>query len=78
MNKFYKFVAKIFYTFLDISGILLGIFMIVLGLWIKGGKELALWLGWLVFGLGVGAFLLHASHFIISKKKGSNYFYTTR
>jgi len=78
MNKLFKFVGKIFYTFLDISGILLGIFLMVAGLWVKGGKPMADWMGWIAFALGVSAFLIHVIHFIVSKKKGSEYFYTTR
>jgi len=78
MDKLTKFVEKVFYTFLDISGILLGIFLMVIGSWIKYGRGLAVWTGWVVFALGVSAFLIHLSHFIISKKKGSEYFYTTR
>lgn len=78
MNSLFRFVARVFYTFLDVSGILLGVFLVILGLWSGGGKPMPEWLRWIVFALGVCAFLIHITHFIVSKKRGSDYFYTTR
>lgn len=78
MNKLSRFVATVFYTFLDVSGILLGIFLMTVGFWSGRGKPAPQWLGWILFALGVCAFLIHLAHFVISKKSGSDYFYTTR
>lgn len=78
MNSLFRFVARVFYTFLDVSGILLGVFLMTLGFWSARGNPIPHWVGWIVFALGICAFLIHLTHFVISKKRGSDYFYTTR
>ena len=67
-----------FFTFLDISGILLGMFLVGLGLAMVMGWSAPGWLSWLVLVIGVGAFLLHLGHYFDLKYMrwlfGSNYF----
>ena len=52
-----------FFIFLDISGILLGILLIIVGLVILSGWPISIWLGWLLLIIGFGAFLLHLGHY---------------
>lgn len=56
-------VKKIFYVFLDISGILLGVFLIILGLWIATGKTVSEWVGFLILFIGICAILIHLGHY---------------
>ena len=63
MSFIFKILKISFFTFLDISGILLGVFLVGLGLWIGAGREAPIWLGWLIFAIGAGAFLLHLGHY---------------
>ena len=68
-----------FFIFLDISGILLGIFLIILGLALLFDWQLAReGLGWLVLLIGIGAFFLHLGHYFDLKYMrwlfGKNYF----
>lgn len=54
---------KIFFKFLDISGILIGIFLAILGWLIVGGNEVSEATGWVLLVIGVGAFLIHTGHY---------------
>lgn len=75
-------IQKFFYVFLDISGILLGVFLTVLGSWILTGRPVSLEIAGIVLLLGVAAFLIHAGHYfkwkIATKLFGSDYFLTRR
>lgn len=61
--KIADFVRTFFYTFLDISGILLGVFLIALGGWIVSGRAVPLEWGLIVLLLGCCAFFIHAGHY---------------
>ena len=79
MSFIYKVFKVSFFIFLDISGILLGIFLIVLGLAMLLDWQLAKeGLGWLILVIGIGAFLLHLGHYFDLKYMrwlfGSKYF----
>jgi len=64
MNLIYRIFKISFFIFLDISGILLGIFLIVLGSALLLDWQLAKeGFGWLVLVIGIGAFLLHLGHY---------------
>lgn len=76
--KIEEIIKKFFYTFLDISGSLLGIFLIILGWWSKSGKPAPGYISWIVILLGIAALLIHATHYLIARKHSSEYFYTTR
>ena len=76
--KLTDIVKKFFYLFLDVSGSLLGMFLIILGWWLKNGRPVPDIISWVVLGLGIVALLIHASHYVIARKHGSEYFYTTR
>ncbi len=56
-------IRKFFYVFLDISGILLGVFLMALGWWIISGREVGKATGAVILGLGVCAFLIHTGHY---------------
>jgi len=62
-----QFIQKVFYTFLDVSGIMLGIFLSWLGYWIISGHTLAGWLGIIVLVIGIGAFIIHVGHYFSLK-----------
>lgn len=61
--KIYKFFKLSFFIFLDISGILLGVFLVILGLLLGTGKIMPEWLGWFTVIIGICAFLLHLGHY---------------
>jgi hypothetical protein len=61
------FIRKVFYTFLDISGILLGIFLAWLGYWTLSGHVVASWLGTMILILGIGALIIHVGHYFSLK-----------
>ncbi len=65
--KIAQFIRKIFYTFLDISGILLGIFLAWLGYWTLSGHIIAGWLGAVILVIGIGAIILHTGHYFSLK-----------
>lgn len=69
---------KFFYVFLDISGILLGVFLTLLGGWITAGRPVPV--AAIVLLLGIAAFFIHAGHYfnwpIARKVFGSDYFLT--
>ncbi len=65
--KIAQFVQRIFYTFLDISGIMLGIFLSWLGYWIISGHTLTGWLGVIVLIIGIGAFITHVGRYFSLK-----------
>lgn len=65
--KTVRFIRKVFYTFLDISGIMLGIFLAWLGYWIVSGHTLAGWLGTIILIIGIGAFIIHIGHYFSLK-----------
>lgn len=73
-----KFVQKIFYVFLDMSGILLGVFLTILGWWIVSGRSVPFAVGAVILFLGVAAFLIHVGHYFSWKLTrwlfGENYF----
>jgi hypothetical protein len=56
-------VRKFFYTFLDISGILLGLFLTATGWWISSGHDLSSGFGSIVLILGIAAFVIHTGHY---------------
>ena len=58
-----RIVKKSFYTFLDISGILLGVFLIVLGGWILANRAVARAFGGVVLFLGISAFTIYTGHY---------------
>lgn len=64
MNFIYNIFKISFFIFLDISGILLGIFLTVLGLTTILGWNVSGWMGWVLLVIGVGAFLLHLGHYL--------------
>lgn len=66
----------LFYFLLDISGILLGVFLISLGAWTWSGRGLDAWVGPLVLLIGISALSIHAGHFFFGKDTG--YFRTRR
>ena len=78
MKIIVEVVKKFFYLFLDISGSLLGVFLMIIGWLMQRGLPLPGFTGWIVFGLGIAALLIHGSHYIVARKRGSEYFYTTR
>jgi len=63
MNLVYKILRISFFVFLDISGILLGIFLVILGLAMVFGWQVADWVSWIILVLGICAFLLHIGHY---------------
>jgi hypothetical protein len=63
MTRIAEIVQAFFYTFLDISGILLGIFLIVLGGWVGLGHPVSKAIGWIVMVLGLCAFFIHTGHY---------------
>ena len=63
MNIVYRIFRISFFVFLGVSGILLGIFLIMLGSAMILGLEVAGWIGWVVLILGICAFLLHVGHY---------------
>lgn len=65
--KIAQFIQKIFYTFLDISGIMLGVFLTWLGYWILSGHVIADWLGTVILIIGIGAFIIHIGHYFSFK-----------
>lgn len=78
MSRLFKYIQSSFYTLLDISGILLGIILMAMGWILKTGQPIPAWAGWMLFALGVAAFLIHFVHFIVANKRGdTSYFYTT-
>lgn len=65
--KVIQFIRKFFYTFLDISGILLGIFLGWLGYWTISGHVVTSWLGIIILIIGIGAVILHTGHYFSLK-----------
>lgn len=69
---------KFFYVFLDISGILLGVFLTPLGGWITARRPVPIAIGVTVLLLGIAAFSIHAGHYfkwrIARRVFGSDYF----
>ncbi|OGI79130.1 hypothetical protein A3F19_00315 [Candidatus Nomurabacteria bacterium RIFCSPHIGHO2_12_FULL_37_29] len=78
MKKPIKFFKLSFFKFLDVSGILLGLFLSFLGLFSVMGRDIPGWLGWVVMAIGICAFLLHLGHYFNLKYMrwlfGDNYF----
>ena len=58
-----KFIGKVFYTFLDISGILLGVFLTLTGIWLEYGRSLPGWMGVVLLLIGIGALITHVGHY---------------
>ena len=75
-------VKKFFYVFLDISGVLLGIFLIWLGVQMMNGISPSKVLGIVVMILGICAFLIHLGHYYNWKLRqwifGSEDYFITR
>jgi len=63
MGSYLKVFKISFFVFLDMSGILLGVFLIGLGFVSGVGLNIPQWLGWLVMIIGICAFLLHLGHY---------------
>ncbi len=61
--KIAKILRKFFYIFLDVSGILLGVFLTALGLWIVFGRPVSAVAGAVVLFLGISAFFIHLGHY---------------
>ncbi len=59
----YMKLKRIFYTFLDITGILLGIYLIILGFWVISGRQVSKFTGLATLILGIAAFFLHLGHY---------------
>jgi len=78
MNLIYRIFKVSFFIFLDISGILLGVFLTVLGLAVLFNWQVADWMGWPLLAIGICAFLLHLGHYFNLKYMrwlfGSSYF----
>lgn len=78
MNLLYQIFKTSFFVFLDISGILLGVFLTILGLGVILGWRVPVWLGWVLLVVGIAAFLLHLGHYYDLKYMrwlfGENYF----
>ncbi len=78
MNLLYQIFKTSFFVFLDISGILLGVFLMILGLGVILSWHVPVWLGWVLIVVGIGAFLLHLGHYYDLKYMrwlfGENYF----
>ncbi|MDO8496780.1 MAG: hypothetical protein Q7S43_05015 [bacterium] len=64
MNLMYKIFKISFFIFLDISGILLGVFLTGLGFAVVFGWQAPGWMGWLLLVIGIGAFSLHLGHYL--------------
>lgn len=65
--KIARFIQKFFYTLLDISGIMLGVFLTWLGYWVVTGHIIAGWLGVIILIIGIGAFIIHTGHYFSLK-----------
>ena len=63
MNLIYRIFKVSFFVFLDISGILLGVFLVGLGLGMIFDWQLFDSLGWLILIIGVAAFFIHLGHY---------------
>lgn len=63
MTLVYKIFKISFFVFLDVSGILLGVFLTGLGLAVIFGWQVAGWMGWLLLAIGICAFFLHLGHY---------------
>lgn len=78
MNLVYRIFKVSFFIFLDISGILLGVFLVGLGSGVLFGWQISVWMGWILLIIGTGAFLLHLGHYFGLKYMrwlfGSRYF----
>ena len=78
MSLIYRIFKVSFFVFLDISGILLGVFLTGLGMAVIFGWQVAVWMGWVLLVIGVGAFFLHLRHYFNLKYMcwlfGSQYF----
>jgi hypothetical protein len=74
-----KVISRSFFFFLDISGMLLGTFLIVIGALLMSGRPLSFFLAFVLFMCGLFSFLIHASHYfhvkILAWLAGSEYFY---
>jgi hypothetical protein len=57
------FVRAFFYIFLDISGILLGVFLVALGAWVVSGRTVSVGWGTVVLLFGISALFIHAGHY---------------
>ena len=73
---------NVFFKFLDVSGILLGIFLSALGWLIVEGGQVSVATGWVLLVIGVGAFLIHVGHYFDLRYMrwvfGPNYFITKK
>ena len=80
--KIAPIVKRFFYVFLDVSGVLLGIFLIWLGMQMIRGTNLPKELGIIVLVLGICAFLIHVGHYYNLKLRqwifGSEDYFVTR
>ena len=63
MNLIYRIFKVSFFVFLDISGILLGVFLVGLGWGIIFDWQLFDGLGWLILIIGIAAFFIHLGHY---------------
>jgi len=65
-------------VFLDISGILLGVFLLFLGVLLVIGAAIPQWLDWIIVVIGICAFFLHLGHYFNLRYMrwlfGENYF----
>jgi len=73
-----RVIKRFFYVFLDVSGIALGIFLLVLGFWMAAGWVVSPIVGLITLFLGLCAVFIHAGHYFqlrISKWLfGNDYF----
>lgn len=63
LQKAALFVQRFFFIFLDISGMLLGVFLTILGIWVSSGRNVNVVTGWIILIVGIIAFLIHSGHF---------------
>jgi len=78
MTIIIRLIKRFFYLFLDVSGSLLGVFLIVFGWQIASGASLSNSWRLIIVILGIGSLIVHGSHYIAARRYGSEYFYTTR
>ncbi len=62
-----KIIRRFFYIFLDVSGILLGVFLIILGGSMTAGWHVPRSIGWFTLVIGILAFIIHVGHYFSLK-----------
>ena len=70
MSLAYKIFKIYFFVFFDISGMLLGLFLLFLGLALILEWQISENIDWLTLTIGIGAFFLHLGHYFDLKYMG--------